>query len=43
VGETFPLSVTVGDLPSDEELHYVLVMQDISKRKEAEEALHREK
>ena len=42
-GETFPLSVTVGDLPSDEELHYVLVMQDISKRKEAQEALRQAK
>lgn len=29
----------LGDLPSEEELHYALVMQDISKRKEAEEAL----
>jgi hypothetical protein len=25
-GEAFPVSVTVGDLPSDEELHFVLVL-----------------
>ncbi|MDA0333625.1 MAG: ATP-binding protein [bacterium] len=42
-GTSFPLSVTVGDLPSDEELHFVLVMQDITKRKEAEQALRRAK
>ena len=42
-GTSFPLSVTVGGLPSDEELHFVLVMQDITKRKEAEEALRRAK
>ena len=38
-GEVFQVSVTVGDLPSHEEMNFVLVLQDISKRKEAEEAL----
>lgn len=42
-GAQFPVSVTVGDLHSDEELRYVLVMQDISRRREAEEALRQAK
>lgn len=42
-GDTFPVSVTVGDLPSEEELHFVLVLQDISRRREAEEALRQAK
>jgi PAS domain S-box-containing protein len=38
-GEEFPLSVTVGNLPSDEGMRFVLVLRDISARKETEDAL----
>ena len=38
-GNHLPLSVTIGSLPSEEHTRFVLVMRDISARKEAEEAL----
>ena len=42
-GDDFPLSVTVGALPSEEDTKFVLVLQDITRRKEAEEALRQAK
>ncbi len=38
-GTIFPMSITVGQLPSVDETRYVLVVRDISQQKHAEEAL----
>lgn len=38
-GHDFPMNITVGHLPSAEEMRYVLVMRDISQQKEAEATL----
>ena len=42
-GDTLPLSVTVGTLPSEEHLRFVLVMRDVTARKEAEATLREAK
>ena len=42
-GNAIPLSVTVGTLPSEEHIRFVLVMRDVSARVEAEEALRQAK
>jgi PAS domain S-box-containing protein len=42
-GNIIPLSVTVGTLPSEEYTRFVLVMRDITVRKQAEDALRQAK
>ncbi|MBT3342510.1 MAG: response regulator [Gemmatimonadetes bacterium] len=42
-GTEFPMSITVGQLPSAEEMRYVLVVRDISQQKEAQDTLRQAK